>query len=238
MTSAVQEIERALAQAGVSSSREVTSLLAVQLELVLEENQRMNLTAIRDPDRAVWLHVVDSLLGLGALEYCLPGSLCDIGSGAGYPGIPLALETGRRVTLVESVAKKARFLQHLIEVLGLSGEALPIRAEALARDREGSYSAVTARAVSALPSVLELATPLLKQGGRVICFKGAPEAMEEERGEAAAMLLGLSWVSREEFTLPLPEGPVRRTVIVYARTRVAGVHLPRREGLAQHSPLA
>jgi 16S rRNA (guanine527-N7)-methyltransferase len=193
----------------------------------------MNLTRISRPEDLVRLHVVDSLVPWRYAQPVAP--LVDIGSGAGYPGIPTAIVHGGPVLLCESVGKKASFLKECVAQLGIEVDVYQGRAEELALERGAAFHTVTARAVSALPSLVELAAPLLQPGGRLIALKGSPAPSEIAAGAAAARMCGLTPVGRWEYTLP--DGDDRRCVIAYERTGEAEIRLPRRTGLAQRQPL-
>ena len=214
------------------------ALLVRHINLVLEANRRVNLTRITDVACAAKLHTADSLAVLADVAGSPAGTLLDLGTGAGFPGIPLAICSERRVLLLDSVAKKIRELEWIIGELGLSSrvQAAAGRAEALGRARPGEFAVVTARAVSELPALVELASPLLMQGGRLICLKGTPEATEVDRATRVAEVVGLQLECERAFDLP--EGAGHRTVLSYRKVGEARVSLPRREGLAQHSPLA
>jgi 16S rRNA (guanine527-N7)-methyltransferase len=214
------------------------SLMARQIELVLQANTRVNLTRVVDPSASVRLLTADSLSALEDLCLAPAGEMLDLGTGAGFPGIPLAICSGRKTTLLDSVAKKVRELEAIVASLGLSDSiaAISSRAEALARVRPGGFAVVTARAVSELPALVELASPLLERGGLLVCLKGAPTSDERSRGEAAAEVAGMQLASVREFELPEAVG--HRTIVCYRKESAGTIPLPRREGMAQHSPLA
>jgi 16S rRNA (guanine527-N7)-methyltransferase len=216
-------------------AEEVVDRLLAHAEAVIAANETMNLTTIAPEDYA-GLHILDSLSALPQLLAAPRGIFADLGSGAGFPGIPLAIATGREVHLVESVRKKAAFLTRVCAELRLEATVHPIRAEELAPLRAGAYSAVVARALSSLPSLVELAAPLLGRDGVLICLKGAPEEAELKRGDAAAAICGLVREHTESVTVPFVAG--QRTIVVYRKTQPARVRLPRRIGLAQRQPLA
>lgn len=213
-------------------------LLVRHINLVLEANRRVNLTRITDVKSAARLHTADSLAVLADVAASPAGTLLDLGTGAGFPGIPLAIGSERPVLLLDSVAKKIRELEWIIGELGLSTrvQATAGRAEALGRTRPGEFAVVTARAVSELPALVELASPLLGHGGRLICLKGTPEAAEVDRATRVGDVVGLELECERAFDLPEDAG--HRTVLCYRKVGEAKVSLPRREGLAQHSPLA
>ena len=221
-----------LGVAGIETSPNQRSLLARHARMVLEANSTMNLTAIVQLDRVVELHIVDSLAFLrhvGVLE----GEVVDIGSGAGYPGIPLAI-MGLSVTMCESVRKKADFLERCVRELPVTARVRPVRAEELAVEEPGLAEYVIARAVSALPSLVELSAPLLRIGGCLIALKGRPDQSEIAAGREAAAICGLRQCGIAEYALPAGEA---RTVVTYERTDDPRVRLPRRPGMAQRSPL-
>jgi 16S rRNA (guanine527-N7)-methyltransferase len=177
-------IDSALAL-GVSLNPDAAAGLTRHLELVYLENERANLTRIPRAE-AVRLHVLDSLAGLPTLRTSPTGPWVDLGSGAGFPGVVLEIAGGNRVDLVESVGKKARFLESVGRELCLDGMVLGVRAEEAALQRGGEYAAVTVRAVSELPALVELGSPLLSIGGLLVCWKGDPASDELERGDTAA----------------------------------------------------
>jgi 16S rRNA (guanine527-N7)-methyltransferase len=204
---------------------------------VVEANRELNLTGMDDPAGAWVLHVVDSASAVPEVQAAPAGALADIGSGGGFPGVPLAVLTGRQATLVESRRKKAHFL---VEALaGMPKYAIKVaavRAEELARDHSGEYSVVTVRAVGELRTLVELASPLLAEGGHLVAMKGRPSQDELDAGSAAAEIVGMHQISERETSLP--ELHAARTMIVYEKTGPSSVVLPRRPGMAKKRPLA
>jgi len=201
--------------------------LAAYGAMLLDANRRVNLTAARDP-AALAAHLADAL----TLRPDVDGELIDIGSGGGLPGIPLAIATGVRVTLVEAIAKKAAFLTRALAELGLAGEAVADRAERLGRDpafRE-RFRVATARAVSSAPAVAELTLPFLAMGGRALLQRGALDAAERQALEDAAPMLG-GRVAGER-----PAGGDRRILIV-EKVDPTPPRFPRREGIPEKRPL-
>jgi 16S rRNA (guanine527-N7)-methyltransferase len=171
------ELDAGLAVLGLSSlPGPLRAGLVDQLRLLQAWNAAINLTAVRDPVEAVRRHVLDSLAATAVLRGAGIDALLDLGSGAGYPGLPLALAIpARRALLVDSVAKKARFLATAIAALGLETtvEAFAGRAELLAGDprHRERWPAVVARAVGGLDEVAELGLPLLARGGLLVAWK-------------------------------------------------------------------
>lgn len=217
-------------------SPEKRNLLEKHLSLVLEANKAINLTRISTLQDALLLHIEDSLSGLFELNKAPIGHYADLGTGAGYPGIPLSIVSGRRVLLVDSLQKKAAVLDSIIEELGLKSQVNTYagRIEKLARERRGEFSVLTARALSSLPSLLELASPLLCLSGHMICFKAKLSDTELENALLLEAKLGMRMISDREFLLS-DEATVRR-ILVFEKTAQAKIELPRKEGLAQKNP--
>lgn len=217
------------------SQREV---LLAYLDALIEKNAKLNLTRIVDPLEAIRLHLVDSLLCLPEVLAAPPGDLCDIGTGGGLPGVPLCVVSGRHGCLLDSVSKKAIAVNQILVALGLDSaiRALPERSELHALTNAGRYTAVTARAVSSLPALVEMASPLLKADGILVAMKGSPDSSELDRGRVVAGMVGMEALGHRELTLP--GGTERRMIVLYRKTGVSQVRLPRRPGQAHHTPLA
>lgn len=169
---------------------------AAYLAFLAEQNKRQNLTAITEPEEAARKHFLDSLLLLPWLEPAPGSSLLDVGAGAGFPGVPVAIaRPDMPVTLLESNGKKARFLRELVGILTMSNiDVICARAEDAARNpalRE-AFDVVAARGVASLPVLCELCLPFAKAGGRFAAMKGNPAAAREElyAAKGAARLLG------------------------------------------------
>lgn len=209
-------------------------LLEKHLKLVIEANKTTNITRISSWEDGMLLHVKDSLLGLDALNACPEGRYADIGTGAGYPGIPLAIETGRDTLLVDSVSKKVRILDTFIDELGLNNVSTYAgRIEDLAKEQRGQFAAVSARALSRLSVLLELASPLLKRGGRLICFKANVDSDELEHADVVAKQVGMKLVDDQLFEL----NEYQRRILSYEKIAESKIKLPRHVGFAQKKPL-
>lgn len=238
MTSSTErEIRDALDSCGIQATGYQVSLLARHLELVVEKNRVVNLTRITDTHSAVILHVLDSLLLLSAVNEAPRGELLDLGTGAGYPGIPLAIMTERPTLLVDSVGKKAKAVEEFVDELGCDERirVQQIRAEELAQSVGQRFSVITARAVAQANVLVEYASPLLCLGGRLVAAKGHISNQELDAGDSAASICGLRRVSRETFELPEDMG--YREVIVYEKIARPRIKLPRNVGMAKHHPL-
>ena len=210
--------------------------LRKHLHMVIEANKRTHITRIDDFDQGWLLHVEDSLAGADEVSSAPAGPLADLGSGAGFPGIPLAIVSGREVTLVESVGKKASLLNSFADGLNLAGRVRVYsgRAEQLAQEKPGYFSVITARALSSLPSLMELASPLLCQDGLLVCYKSSDIDEEIEATRAIQEKLAMYLVGKREFMLS--DEDTRRSIVVYRKDGEPLVKLPRREGQAQRKP--
>lgn len=214
-----------------------TSLMSQYLDLILEANKTTNLTRITDTEQACLLHLEDSLVGLPEVSDAPEGLYGDLGSGGGFPGVPLALATGRETLLVDSVKKKMAIVQHALDELALGDQITTSseRIEDLPVDYEGRFAVLTARALARLVSLIELASPLLQKGGHLVCYKANVEDSEVEEALAVQDLVGMKFASRREVILS--DGETRRTIIVFEKVARPRIKLPRRVGLAQKQPL-
>ena len=207
--------------------------------LLLDWNQRLNLTAIREPRQIQQRHFLDALtcsLVTGELN---GRSLIDVGTGAGFPGLPLKiLFPDLRLTLVESVVKKTRFLEAVVAALGMRDVTiLPERAELLGRDavHRAQYDWAVARAVAELRVLVEYLLPLCRVGGAVLAQKGASAAEEVTTAERAIVLLG--GAVRQIFPVTLPQREETHYLVVVEKTAVTPDIYPRRIGVPTKKPL-
>lgn len=205
------------------------------LTLVIEKNKELNLTRIDTEEKGMLLHIEDSLSCLEEFSH-QEGNFLDIGTGGGFPGVPLAIATGRTGVLIDSVQKKAKAVQEMIDKLDLGDQikVRGLRSEDLAREVGERFTTVIARAVSSLPVVMELATPLLLPEGELIALRGKEEEQTPEQLEEVAEKLGLELVSKRHIYI---SEVYERSIYVYRKTRPARIKLPRRNGIAQKKPL-
>lgn len=190
-------------------------------------------TTVHSREEARRVHVADSLAGLPYVS----GRVADLGSGAGLPGLVLAAaDPSLSVVAVESVGRKAAFIAETAERMGLSNvEVVALRAEEWEAGR-GVCDTVTARALAPLTVLCEYAAPLLRVGGRLVCWKGAVGAAEETDGRHAARVLGLSDPEVVPVT-PFP-GSERRTLWLWSKVMDTPPRFPRRPGMATKRPLS
>lgn len=206
---------------------------------LLEWNEKFNLTAIRDAEGVRVKHFLDSLTCIQELKSIVPNRLIDVGTGAGFPGLALKiLFPSMRLTLVESVGKKAGFCKHMAELLKLENvEVLSLRAEEvgqLSAHRE-KYDWAVARAVANLPILLEYLLPLVRVGGAILAQKGETAHAEAQAAEKASHLLGGRLKHITPLTLP---GVVEeRFLVVYDKVAATPPQYPRRVGIPSKNPL-
>jgi len=222
-----------LEQAGLRPDAGQVSSLLRHLDLVLDHNSRVNLTRITEYDAALRLHIVDSLAWLPVLGDC-EAPIVDVGSGAGFPGVPLAIVGHQPVILCESIRKKADFLTLVCGEIAPTARVHRGRAEELALAEPEAAGTVTARAVASLPALVELASPLLRSGGRLIALKGRLTDDELASGDVASAICGMRRSALVRYTLP--EGAEERTAVAYTKVERPSVALPRRPGQAQRTP--
>lgn len=212
-------------------------LMQRYLDSILEANKVTNLTRITDGEQARLLHIEDSLVGLPEVNEAPTGLYGDLGSGGGFPGVPLALATGRKTLLVDSVKKKMAIVQSALDDLSLSEQISTSseRIENLPLEYKEKFAVLTARALSKLVSLIELASPLLKKGGRLVCYKAQLSSEELEEALTVQDLVGMKMISQREICLS--DGETTRTIVVFEKIGKSRIKLPRRIGLAQKQPL-
>lgn len=235
MEKLAQEVKTLL---GISLSQaQITAFECYQQQLI-EWNAKLNLTAIRDEEGIRVKHFLDSLSCLMVIDNP-PRRLIDVGTGGGFPGIPLKiLMPGMQLTLVESVGKKVRFCQHIVDTLNLENVlVIQARAEELgqSKDHREKYDWAVARAVANLPILAEYLLPLVRIKGAVLAQKGHSGPMEAHKAENAIRLLGGHLRQLQQLTLP---GIVEeRYLIVIDKVAASPAKYPRRVGIPSKNPL-
>jgi len=220
------------------TDEQVAALAAYEREL-LEWNQKFNLTAIRDPESIRSKHFLDSFSCALAWKDSPPDSLVDVGTGAGFPGIPIKiLYPDMKLTLVESVGKKARFCEHILQVLRLKGvQVLQARAEDAGQmpGHREQYDWAVGRAVAKMSAVAEYLLPLTKVGGAMLAQKGESGPAEAESAEKAFELLGGKLKQVIPVKLPGVEGD--HYLVVVEKTAATPAKYPRKAGIPAKQPL-
>ena len=200
---------------------------------MVKQNEVMNLTAITEPTQVAKLHLLDSLTVLCTAD--LSGkTLIDVGCGAGFPGVPLAIACPEaKVTLLDSLGKRMKWLEEILPQLGVNAECVTARAEEAVATRRESYDFATSRAVARLNILLELTAPYVKVGGAVLAMKGA--AAREELAECgnAIKKLGLKLEEVKEF----PIDGTNHAVIVLRKIAPTPKQFPRRFAKIKQAPL-
>ncbi len=224
---------------GLALSADQVAQFDRYLRALLDWNRRVNLTAITEPRAVVIRHFLDSLSCLLAFPAGEGLAVIDVGTGAGFPGLPLKIaRPDLRLTLLEATAKKVRFLEHVVQALGMSSVVVIWgRAETLAHDpaHRERYDCVVARALAELAALAELCLPFARLGGRVIAPKKGAVAAEIARARTAISLLGgRLW---EPVPVTLPEEPERRFLVVIEKVQPTPPRFPRRPGMPVRRPL-
>ena len=205
-------------------------------ELLLETNQVMNLTAITDPADVAALHFLDSAALLTLADF-RGKSVADVGTGAGFPGLPLKIaEPSIRLTLLDAQGKRVRFLESVCRELDLTGvECVHGRAEEFAADRRESFDLVTSRAVAALPVLAELCLPLVKVGGAFLAMKSVDSDQELADAGRALELLGGRTEALRDYEIPGTQ--IRHRLIVVKKFRSTPEKYPRMFAKIKKNPL-
>ena len=225
-------------EAGLEFTEKQLEQFSLYFDLLIETNKVMNLTAITEPEEVAVKHIIDSLLAYD--EKIFPGKLlADVGTGAGFPGIPLKIYCPElKVVLLDSLAKRLKFLEAVIEKLGLKDiSCVHLRAEDAGQNKNHreKYDLVTARAVARLSVLSEYCLPLVKVGGYFIAMKGSKFKEEIFEWNTAVGILGGEIISAEEVKLPgLDDG---RAIIRIRKIKKTPVKYPRKAGLPEKQPL-
>lgn len=219
---------------------ENTEKLLAYLDAVLEKNQHINLTAVRDRDEAVQKHLADSLSCTELDEYKNANTVLDMGTGGGFPGVPLAaVSPEKEFTLVDSLQKRLKVIDELTAKVGIGNvRTVHARAEDIGRDKGSreNYDLVVSRAVASLDVLAEWCLPLVKLGGYMIAYKGENVSRETEEGSKAVGLLGGKIVKTIELEQTAEEISGHVLLVIKKVKHTPGKY-PRAAGQAKKNPL-
>ncbi|MBR3624528.1 MAG: 16S rRNA (guanine(527)-N(7))-methyltransferase RsmG [Selenomonadaceae bacterium] len=229
------KLKQAFKEYGLEVNLEREKKFGAFYRLIIEWNEKMNLTAITEEDEFVRKHILDSLSGL---DYIGTGRILDLGSGAGFPGIPLKIyNEAYNITFLDALKKRLHFLDEVANNLSLQNvTTIHGRAEDLAKtDLRESFDTVVSRAVASLPVLSEYALPFLKVGGTFIAWKGSKAKDEAKESEKALKVLGGELEEIKEVAIPkLTE---ERALIIIRKSKTTPKEYPRKPGTPQKKPL-
>ena len=229
----LQELQTFAEEHGLVWTDRAAFLLPRYAELLKEWNEKMNLTAITEPEEVYEKHFADCMIPMN----CLPsgGTVCDVGSGAGFPGLVFAvMAPDLRVTLLEPLHKRCVFLQAVIAELGLTNVTVDNRRAEDSADLRGQFDVTTARAVANLPVLSELCLPLTKTGGIFLAMKGPQAEAELQAAAHALTVLGGETENVQKETLP---GGETRTNIIIRKNKATPAKYPRPYAKIKKNPL-
>lgn len=200
---------------GISLNDEQIKLFEMLSELLVEQNKTMNLTAITDPDGIAVKHFADSISALSAYDFAEGAKVLDVGTGAGFPSIPLLIaRPDLEMTMIDSTAKKLKYVASTVETLGLTAEVLHTRAEEAGQNKEyrEKFDIVCSRAVAALNVLCEYCLPFVKVGGVFLAMKAAKAQEEIADAKNAIKTLGGKIIAEKPFALS--DGGERTIVVI------------------------
>ena len=201
--------------------------------LLVEKNQVMNLTAITEPEAVAQLHFIDSMTVLKAAD-CKGKSIIDVGCGAGFPGVPVAIaEPTAKVTLLDSLQKRMNWLQEVLPGLGIDATVVAARAEEYVAQHREQYDIATSRAVARLNILCELCLPYVKVGGKFLALKGAMTQEEVEEAKKAIATLGGKVAEIREY----PVADAIHRIVVIEKVKPTPKQYPRKFAKIKQSPL-
>ena len=205
------------------------------MNLLLEWNEKINLTAITEPNEVILKHFVDSLTISNLIKE--GEKVIDVGTGAGFPGIPLSIVNNENITLLDSLNKRIIFLEEVINKLELTNiKAVHSRVEEFAKNKKERemYDIATSRAVAPLNVLLEYLLPLVKVGGKCICMKGS-NTEEIDEAKNALKILGGEIEKIERITLP--NSDITRNIIIVKKVKNTPLKYPRKPGTPSKEPI-
>ncbi len=234
----IEKIAPLCAEFGVELNKEITEKLNLYGNLLLEWNEKINLTAITEPEDVLYKHFYDCILFLKHCNLEKGASLIDVGTGAGFPGMVLKIvRPDLKITLLDSLNKRLVFLNDVIEKLALDGiTTVHMRAEEAGKSKahREKYDVATARAVANLRVLLEYCTPLVKKGGMFVSMKGPTASEEAALCDNAEKILGLS---KPNIICETLTGEEQRAFVLYKKISQTPPKIPRKPNDISKQPL-
>ena len=232
--------EKGLAELEITLNEKQIEQFLTYYELLVEWNTVMNLTAITEYEEVITKHFLDSVASVKVCDYSKPMKILDLGTGAGFPGIPLKIAfPDQEIVLLDSLNKRVKFLNTVIETLGLTGiRAIHGRAEDYAKQKEHreKYDFCVSRAVANLSTLSEYCIPFVKEGGSFISYKSGKIDEELAQAENAVKILGGKVQDVVKF--PLMDTDMDRSFVVIKKMKPTAKKYPRKAGLPAKEPLA
>ena len=232
--------EKGLAELEITLNEKQIEQFLTYYELLVEWNKVMNLTAITEYEEVINKHFLDSVASVKVCDYSKPMKILDLGTGAGFPGIPLKIAfPEQEIVLLDSLNKRVKFLNTVIETLGLTGiRAIHGRAEDYAKQKEHreKYDFCVSRAVANLSTLSEYCIPFVKEGGSFISYKSGKIDEELSQAENAVKILGGKVQNVVKF--PLVDTDMDRSFVVIKKMKPTAKKYPRKAGLPAKEPLA
>ncbi len=224
---------------GIEASDKMLADFQKYKEILVEWNQKMNLTGIEDEKEVFIKHFLDSISAVSK-GYIQNGmSLIDVGTGAGFPGMPLRISLPElKVTLLDSLNKRINFLQEVANQIDIDDiEFIHGRAEDFGKDENyrECFDIATARAVAGLPALMEFCVPFVKVGGHFVCLKGPNANLELEESKKAMEVLGIEYI--EKIDIKLPEIDLDHNILVFKKVKNTPSKYPRKAGKVTKNPI-
>ena len=224
---------------GIEVNDQMISDLKTYREILVDWNQKMNLTGIEEEKEVFIKHFLDSISAVSNVYIKDGFSLIDVGTGAGFPGLPLKICLQNiKLTLLDSLNKRINFLQEVSNTVNLKDvEFIHGRAEDFGKnsDYREQYDVATARAVAGLPILMEFCVPFVKVGGYFVCLKGPNANLELEESKMAMDILGLEFV--EKIDIELPNEELKHNILVFKKIKNTPEKYPRKAGKPAKSPI-
>lgn len=235
----MNQLKTGLEQLKIETSSEMLTTFQLYMEGILEWNEKINLTAITDKEEFVRKHYIDSLLCYEFDELQKASKIIDVGTGAGFPGVPLAIVfPEKRFVLMDSLKKRLNVIDELCAELGINNiTTLHGRAEDLARDKKHRerYDLCVARAVANIPVLAEYTLPFIKVGGSLLAYKGSDFKRELDEGQKAITLMG--GIVTDERSVTIENLGLDHRIIVIKKINNTPMQYPRKAGTPSKEPL-